>query len=762
MVDVEQPNGFGRVEQPFFFAIHTAEPLVKGRSLMRHTWFAWTVALAAGLSTWSGVQAEVRLPKIFGDHMVLQRDQPIPVWGWADAGAKVTVQLGDGEAATTHAGDDGRWQVRLAPRAAGGPLQLTVSGTNVVKLTDVLVGEVWLCSGQSNMEFQVSGTNNAAAEIAAAKFPRIRHIQIPRRPAGFPAQDVDAQWTVCTPDTVPTYTAVGYFFGRYLHQQLDVPVGLINASWGGTLIAPWTPPCGFAQCRQVPALAKILRQVQMTNPTDPQYKARLAQYIDGLNAWLIKARETIRAPKPLAPPPEYPAALRPLTSHQSPTTLYNGMIHPLVPFAIRGAIWYQGESNHRDGMLYYEKMKALIGGWRDVWHEGAFPFYYVQIAPFEYGNESPGILPTLWEAQAKALDIPNTGMAVIHDIGNLTNIHPRNKQEVGRRLALIALARTYGRKELVYSGPTFKSLAVEDNRLRVTFDHVGGGLIARDGKPLNWFEIVGPDTDFEKADARIDGATVVLSAPKVKHPVAVRFAWHKLAEPNLANKEGLPAVPFRAGDVPKRDWLSIKIDEAKNYTLVYDVDLSKLGPTIKYDVDRSATVQCDFDRIAYFLELRKTSEPTRYLYVSLDAFTKDIGKIGIPTAASGAKFQMNVTNMNVISNMPGVVNGTGIQDGNIEFWPHNYGAINSAKVPNASDSVYDFGDQCVPPVDGYGSMQIHDHKAKQTLLAINHWNNREGADIGIGNSPGQTRDWTFTGSASQYESKRLRVLVRQK
>lgn len=720
------------------------------------------LGIVIGVCCWATAQAEVRLPKIFGDHMVLQRDQPIPVWGWADAGEKVTVTLGDGEPVTTVAGDDATWAVRLAPRKEGGPIQLTVAGNNVVKLTDVLVGEVWLCSGQSNMEFQVSGADHAADEIAAAKYPRIRHIQIPKRPAALAETDVNAQWTVCSPETVASYTAVGYFFARDLQKQLDVPIGLIHSSWGGTLIEPWTARYGFAKLRQVPALAAILHKVEMTDPANPQYKAKLAEYIKNVDAWLLEARQGMRAEKPIAPPPAYPAEIKPLAGPGSPTTLYNGMIHPLVPFAIRGAIWYQGESNHRDGMLYYDKMKALIEGWREVWKQGAFPFYYVQIAPFEYGNEAPGILPTLWEAQTKALEIPNTGMAVIHDIGNLTNIHPRNKQQVGHRLALIALAKTYGRTNVVYSGPTFKSLLSEGDELRVTFDHVGGGLMARDGKPLNWFEIVGVETDFEQANAVIDGASVILSSPKVKHPVAVRFAWHKLAEPNLANKEGLPAVPFRAGTVPQRDWLAIKIQEAKDYTLVYDLDLSKLGPVIKYDVDHSNQIKGGFDRIAYFLELRKPSEPTRYVYVSADAFTHDVRKIGIPTAVSGAKFQMGTANMTVISNMPGIVNSVGLTSGNIEFWPHNYGPINSAKVANASDSVYDWGDQISPPVNGYGSMQIHNWQAKQTFMAINHWNNGEHADIGIGNSTGETRDWTFTGNASQYESKRLRVLVRQK
>ena len=490
------------------------------------------------------------------------------------------------------------------------------------------------------MEWTVNNCDNAQQEKDGAAYPRIRHIQIPKRPAGFPQDDVDARWTVCSPATVGNYTAVGYFFGRFLHQELDVPIGLVHSSWGGTRIEPWTPPCGFAA---VPALADILQQVQLTDPADGTYQRRLTAYLNDLDGWLETARQALAQKTPLQPAPAYPVELKPLTEPQQPTTLYNGMIKPLVPYAIRGAIWYQGESNHTEGMLYYEKMKALIAGWREVWGEGDFPFYYVQIAPFQYGDESATILPIFWEAQAKALDIPNTGMAVIHDVGNLNDIHPRNKQDVGKRLALIALAKTYGRDKVVFSGPTYKAFSVDGDKLRVTFENVGSGLVSRDGLPLTRFEIIGEDTDFVPATAEIDGDSVVLSSAEVKKPVALRFAWHKLAEPNLANKEGLPAVPFRAGEVPQRDWLNLKVKEAKDYQLVYDLNLAHLGRDIQYDVDNSAGIAGDFDRIAYFLELQKQGEPTSYVYTSMDAFTQDVSKIGIPTVASGASFQQPVT-----------------------------------------------------------------------------------------------------------------------
>lgn len=707
-------------------------------------------AVSAG---WS----DVRLPGFFGSHMVLQRDMPVPIWGWADAGEAVSVKLGDMRAVTTTAGADGKWKVWLPEMPAGGPFTLTVTGKNTLTLDDVLVGEVWLCSGQSNMEWVVANSKDRDAEIASAKYPQIRHIKIPKVPLGLPQDDISAPWEVCSPETVGNFTAVGYFMARHLHKELNVPIGLINSSWGGTRIEPWVPPVGF---QDVPALESIAKQVALADPRTDAYKDALKSYLGALEAWIGTARERMAQEKILEPSPAYPGELLPLTGHQQPTSLYNGMIHALIPYAMRGAIWYQGESNHGEGMLYTEKMRALIQGWRKLWGQGDFPFYYVQIAPYGYGTEDPYVLATFWEAQAAALSIPGTGMVLANDISDLNDIHPRNKQDVGKRLALLALKNDYGRPETVASGPTFRALEIEDGKLRVRFDNVGSGLVSRDGKPLNWFEIVGTETDFTPADAVIEGDSVVLSSPDVPDPVAMRFAWHKNAEPNLSNREGLPAVPFRAGEVPIRDWLKLKVGEARDFVLVYDLDLSKLGKEVTYTTDNHRSITGGFSRVAYFLELESAGQATKWVYVSMDPFTQDPGKIGVPTLASKAVFQTRVKNMNVLSNVPGIVTGSDLSGGNIEFWPHNYGQPNAIGIPNASASVWDFGDQYGPPEDGYGSMQVHNHEAKQTIFAINNWKAGGNADIGIGNSDGDTRDWTFKSNASSYSLKRLRVLVK--
>lgn len=501
---------------------------------------AWLLLVLASLPA----NGEVTLPHVISDGMVLQRDLPLPIWGWAAPGERITVTLGEQKLSTT-ADEDGRWLLRLEPFSAPGPHEMIVTGKNRIVLKDILVGEVWIASGQSNMQMSVNASANATEETAAADYPRIRLFSVPRKLAGLPAADVDAKWEVCSSKTVAGFSAAAYYFGRELHKKLDVPVGLINSSWGGTRIEPWTPPFGFAA---VPAVEDIVAEIDRANQTYEQgldlYVARTSEWVNGVRKAMKAGRTVATAPAP----PEHPLLAR---GRQGVTTMYNAMIVPLAPFALRGALWYQGEANAStgDGMLYHEKMKALIGGWRKAWGQGDFPFLYVQLAPYNYSARSKdGVtdrLPRIWEAQTATLSVANTGMAVITDIGNTKDIHPKNKQEVGRRLSLWALARTYGQKDLVYSGPLYKSMFVEGDKIRLTFEHVGGGLVSRDGKPLTFFQIAGSDQKFVEAQATIDGPCVLVSSNTVSEPVAVRFGWDELAEPNLMNKEGLPASPFR-------------------------------------------------------------------------------------------------------------------------------------------------------------------------------------------------------------------------
>ncbi len=731
------------------------------------SWFRLGTGVAAAVALLGAfsAQADVKLPKVFGDNMVIQREAPITVWGWADPGESVTVSFGTGKA-SAKADAKGEWKLELsAQSASANPAKMTVKGKNEIVLQNVLVGDVWLCSGQSNMEMGVNACTEKEKEVPAANNPSIRLFKVPKKFTLLPEKDVDASWKVCTPETLVSggwngFSAAGYYFGKELNRSLNIPIGLIDASWGGTRIEPWTPPVGFSK---VPALSKIYELVQLADPRTDLHKQRIDKLCADLNAWMAEAAKAKDAETAVPAMPAFPSEFLPPKDQQVPTVLFNGMLNGIVPFALKGSIWYQGESNHNEGKLYTEKTKALVEGWRAVWNNPKLAYYFVQIAPFQYGNENPFTVPEFWEAQTEATSIPYTGMAVTTDISTLNDIHPPNKKEVGRRLALLALAGSYG-KNVVCNGPKFKSMKAEGSKLRISFDNAAKGLASRDGKPVNWFEIIDSENGgFVKADAEIDGSTLLLSSPEVKNPVAVRFAWSKLAEPNLMNSEGLPAISFRAGDVPSRDQI-VFIPESKDYQLVYDLDLSKLGKEISYAADNRAKIAGSFDRIAYMVELTPSAGgDTQYVFVSMDAFTDDLGKIGVPTLASGASFQTKVGNMSVYSNVPGIATGSGLKGGNIEFWPNNYGASNAMKIPNASNENYDFGDQISEPADGYGSMQVHNFEAKQTLFAVNHWAAGSAADIGIGNRPGaQHSDWTFSNNANTYSKMRLRVLVRCK
>jgi len=496
------------------------------------------------------------LCSVFGDNMVLQRDRACPIWGLGDPAGKITI-LFAGKTIKIDCDAVGRWRAELPPLPAGGPHELTIKGWRNVTYKNIMIGEVWVCSGQSNMAWNVAKSDDADKEIAAANYPDIRLFSVKSTIAPLPTSTVESDgWKVCSPETVPSFSAAAYFFGRELHDKLNVPIGLINTSWGGTPIEPWTPPVGFAG---VPSLQKFFDDIMQANRT----YAKLLDIDFTLRKSTIEAlvkAEQVAAADPSATQPA--EAIRkqlrqPMPDHplakggvRTPTVIYNAMVDPLVPYAIAGAIWYQGEANcvAGDGLLYFDKMKALVNGWRSVWGQGNFPFLYAQLAPWKYSGKyakNADELPLIWQAQTMSLTIPNTGMAVTNDIGNIENIHPTNKQELGRRFALWALANTYGHKDLVYSGPLYKSSEVEGGKIRVKFDHVGSGLAARDDKPLSHFQIAGEDRKFVDATATIDNDTIVVAAESVTEPVAVRFGWNEIAEPNLMNKEGLPASSFR-------------------------------------------------------------------------------------------------------------------------------------------------------------------------------------------------------------------------
>ncbi len=623
------------------------------------------------------VSAQVKLPSIISDSMVLQQRSNTPIWGWASRGEKISVKGSwmNSVPVSTSANSDGKWMIKIKTPKAGGPYTVTIQGKNTIVLHGVMIGEVWICSGQSNMEMPVHGWEdgpilNSAEEIKNAQHSNVRLFTVKRNIALTPKKDCTGSWSSCTPETVAGFSATAYFFGKQLYQKLKVPIGLVHTSWGGTPAEAWTSNSALKSLndfdsalnkldsikphvkellandeRKLNAWNKAMKNINneyanenfddagwqtMTLPT--QWEAAGYPDLDGIvwfrkeinipEAWagkklkvelgpiddmditwfngkevgnmqgdgywatnrsynipgeLVKAGKAVIAirvtdtggdgglwgeKKQLKIYPADATAKDTLSisgewrykidvvkeqpsaffNANNPSLLFNGMIAPLIPFAIRGAIWYQGESNVGRAAQYQKLFPAMINDWRSRWHEGNFPFYFVQIAPFKYWGSGTDAA-ALRDAQRKTLDMPNTGMAVTLDIGDLKNIHPANKPEAGRRLALWALAKTYGEKNIVYSGPLFKSIQFINNTAIVSFDNTEGGLILNDTSD-NEFEIAGEDGNFISAEAVVNNSNILVSSDKVQHPVAVSYAWSDTAAAVLFNKAGLPASSF--------------------------------------------------------------------------------------------------------------------------------------------------------------------------------------------------------------------------
>ena len=618
--------------------------------------------------------ANVRLAKIFGSGMVLQRNQPIAIWGWADVGENVVISFRN-QTRQVKAGQDGKWKVTLEPESAGGPYELRVKGKNTLLLNDILVGDVWICSGQSNMEWPVSAAQNAKAEIAAANFPNIRHFKVQTDVAGMPKKDLEHSgiWKPATPQNVADFTAVGYFFARDLQKELGIPIGLINTTWGGTDIETWISKDAFenssdfkemiaglgtidlsAQAKaKEKVIQTLIKSLQGSLPTkealdkwklssfndntwpkmtvpqlweqqtlkdvdgtvwlrktidiaaeDAGKSATLSlamiddndeTYLNGVKIGATKGYNVVRSYTipggmlktgknviairiedtgggggvygdakgvalnignkniPLAG--QWAFAIESIKTSNSinpnsyPTLLYNAMIHPLIPIAMKGVIWYQGENNAGRANEYQKSFPLMINDWRSKWGNTNFPFYFVQLATFNAGNgdsEKGSAWAELREAQSKTLALPHTGMAVTTDIGDAKDIHPTNKQDVGRRLAAIALHDAYNKNQ-VYTGPTYKSMKLEENKIRISFSNTGSGLTLKDKSgALAGFEIAGEDQKFKKAKAFVEGNEVVVYNDEIVKPVAVRYNWADDAGAgNLFNKENFPAAPFR-------------------------------------------------------------------------------------------------------------------------------------------------------------------------------------------------------------------------
>ncbi|MDQ8194721.1 sialate O-acetylesterase [Coraliomargarita sp. SDUM461004] len=480
-------------------------------------------------------QADVSLPSIFGDHMVLQREQANPVWGTADAGEAVTVEIG-GQSHQAVADEEGKWRVNLSPLEVGGPYTLSVTGNNVLSFVDVLVGEVWFCSGQSNMEWSVRNSNHADVELATANNPQIRLITVSKNGTQQLQDDFKGEWQLATSETVADFSAVGYFYGKRLQHALDVPIGLIDNSWGGSSAEAWVP-------------RDVLKQSDTFSDYIQLWAERAAAYSDEIHAEKVAEYRAWEAAGKPDPRKRWPSD--PRTNQHRPGNIYNGMVYPLAGYGIRGTIWYQGESNAGRAQQYRELFPLMITTWRELWQQGDFPFYWVQLADYQKETTEPSdhSWAKLREAQTMTLSLPNTGEAVIIDAGEGRDIHPRDKQTVADRLVRHALAKDYG-FDVASDSPRYASMEVEGNTVTLRFDHVSdGGLRAFDVTEVKGFSIAGADQKFVWADAKIVGKDqVVVSSDQVAEPVAVRYAWAINPVANLEDRNGLQVTPFRTDD----------------------------------------------------------------------------------------------------------------------------------------------------------------------------------------------------------------------
>ncbi|MBN1292070.1 MAG: sialate O-acetylesterase [Candidatus Latescibacteria bacterium] len=508
----------------------------------RHIFSLYTTLFLLLCTGISNLHADVRLPAIIGHHMVIQRDQKIPVWGWANPGERVTVEF-NGQRKSTSATSNGRWIVELAPLKAGGPYEMTIQGNNTIILYNILAGDVWVCSGQSNMEWPVKYSANPDKEILDGNHPKMRLFEVKKDGAGEPQEDLSGQWQECTPHTVGDITGVGYYFGRKLMRELDVPIGVLQSAWGGTAIKQWVSRETFESNPKISHVLDGYEQVLDGKPDE------IDKYYETLSGWFEYCFVQMSRRESYGPIPQPAKGFEKVGG--APTLLYNAMIAPLTRFPVKGFTWYQGESDSGSAYLYRDMLPALIRDWRMHWGQQDLPFMIVQLANWGKRTDLPGenAQAELREAQLKTWqDVAGTAMAVTIDIGT-EDVHYKNKQDAGERLALGALKVAYGRN-IVSSGPIYKSMTVRDGKIYLMFDFIGSGLSTPNGEPLKGFAIAGSDRNFVWAQAQIEGKNIKVWSDSVPNPASVRYAWGMNPECNLYNKEGLPASPFRTDDWP--------------------------------------------------------------------------------------------------------------------------------------------------------------------------------------------------------------------
>jgi len=722
--------------------------------------------------------AKVVPARVFSDGMVLQREMKVPVWGKAAPGEKVTVEFA-GQKLETTACKAGKWRVNLAPLKTESEGQIMkISGSDeAVEIKDVLVGEVWLCGGQSNMYQPIWGKNPRyrqynGLEIAKnANFPKIRFIKMPLKWSLTPDRELikGYKWQAITPESILPSSAVAYFFGRELFTKLNVPVGLIQSSWGGSRIDPWSAPEGF---RQVPQAAQLSYEADVRTPGTKLHKQVADKFQKEMKSWLPRAEKAIAAGKLPPPPPEYPAAYRAYPRpNTTPSSLYNVMILPFVPYAMRGAIWYQGCANLTNGYDYVWRLEALHKGWATVFENPDFKLYIAQLAPYIYGDKKvkrvkstkpvdrlrAEMLPKLqFSQQIYADSTPKAGLAVITDVGNLDDIHPGDKTKVGLRLANLALKYDYGMKDIKAESPRVIKRRAEGNRMILSFKDVEK-WVCKDGKAPVQFEISGAAGAFHPAVAEIKGTDIVVYSDKVSDPQRVNYAWSHFFEAELFNEAGLPLGPFAV------DLLDIdqKIENYKKRgRMVYAYQLIKSGQKGAVTLADNSKNAGEFSRVNYLLVLKDKNLKVDYVAASVDAFTKDAGKLGIPFKMQHS-FNQVVEGLRYESSFPNIVSRAP-SPAVLEITGKNYRSAVSKKLDGGAAKLFDFDDTFAAS-GSYGCFQLHDQRRKKTIFAYNNFRGGNGCDIGIGNNPAvgpkSNPDWTFSKSGNKYISAELYISV---
>ncbi|MEA4862947.1 MAG: sialate O-acetylesterase [Victivallaceae bacterium] len=704
------------------------------------------------------VLGAVELPNVFSDHAVLQRNRPIPVFGKSKRGEKITVTM-NGATVTGRGDREGNFYVELPAMEAGGPYELTV---NEKVFSDVMVGEVWLCSGQSNMWWTVELNTDGASVLTDCADNAIRLLNVPQRMSAVPEFNVNASWRLCAPETLKGFSAVSYFFGRRIQKELGVTVGLIDASWSATRIEPWIGPAAFLSSTDARWQAK--RELLRARVPGSEYADELLKaYQSEHRKWETAARNAVKDKSQIPLPPEYPWQLGQKIGLGDPSVIWNGMIAPLSPYSLAGVIWYQGEANLWDSAVYGDLMKLWVDSWRECFHNPDMPFYFVQLAP--HNNQAEyDVLPKMWECQQNFADKePGVHMAAINDTHSVDNIHPPDKRPAGQRLAGKALAYTYGKDVGNVEEPRLAQMTVADGKLVLTFSNCKQ-LKSIDGTAA--FELADAAGGWHAATAAVTGNQVALSAPGVAKPCAVRYGWHKTATASLAGAEnGLPLATFRSGDIPERGMADELVPQLSDYKLLYRIQpldgvMSGDNRSCKYAAEHRFNDK--IRRVAIFAQLIGNDGTSKFVCVESDPWSDDPAKLGLPTAASGAFCTDTLKNAKVTTNVEGVASGFFPDALAVEMFPSNYTTPNARGVAGASDKTYDFGDSPADGagVSGYGSFQIHNVPAKQTVFAFNAWQNGAKCDLGIGNRSDGNPDWTLSGSGKDYKSAYLLIFVK--